>query len=140
MLNPWRLMETAERLIRQVEAALAKDDEADAVAILERAGGKPLGTDASRKLAVLARSIDRNDLALNAVAAGPDSLDSRLLAMQLRSEAGEAVADELALLLGPAPRPGPKLLRLGPLICLVSLPNVLSAGAQLHLKWKQGPG
>ena len=112
MLNPWRLMETAERLIRQVEAALAKDDEADAVAILERASGKPLGADGSRKLAVLARSIDRNDLALNAVEAGPDSLDSRLLAMQLRSEAGEAVADELAILLGPAPRPGPKLLQL----------------------------
>ena len=113
MHNPWRLMETAEHLIRQVEAALAKDDEAHAVAILKRVGGgATLPAAASRKLAVLARSIDRNDLALEAIAAGPVSPDSRLVAMQLRAEAGEAVADELAVLLGPAPRPGPPLLQL----------------------------
>lgn len=113
MHNPWRLMEPAEHLIRQVEAALVKDDEAHAVALLKRVGGgATLPASASRKLAALARSIDRNDLALEAIAAGPASVESRLVAMQLRAEDGEAVADELAVLLGPAPRPGAPLLQL----------------------------
>lgn len=106
-------MEPADHLIRQVEAALAKDDEAGAVALLKRVGGgAALAASASRTLVALARSIDRNDLALEAIAAGPAGLDSRLVAMQLRMEAGEAVADALAVLLGPAPRPGPPLLQL----------------------------
>lgn len=105
-------MDPAEHLIRKVEAALAKDHEADAVAILKRVGaGATLSASASRRMAALARSIDRNDLALEAIAAGPASLHSSLVAMQLRTEAGETVADELASLLG-APRPGPALLQL----------------------------
>lgn len=106
-------MEPAEHLIRTVEAALARDDEAGAVAILKRVGGgAALAPPASRKLAALARGIDRNDLALEAIAAGPVSADSTLVAMQLRAEAGEAVADQLAALLGASPRPGPPLLQL----------------------------
>lgn len=113
MHNPCRLMETGERLIRQVEAALARDDEAEAVDKLKRAGrGAELDPAASWNLALLARSIDRNDLALNALAAGPDSPKARLMALQLRSEAGEDLGDGPAALLGPAPAPGPELLQM----------------------------
>src|SRR3990170_2819869 len=113
MANSRFPMETAEHLIRRVETALAKDNEAAAPATLKRVGGgATLTAAASRTLAALARSIDRNDLALNAIAAGPDSLDARLMAMQLRTETGEAAADELAKLLGPAPPAGPQLLQL----------------------------
>lgn len=105
-------METAERIIKQVEAALHKDDEAGAAAALKRVGRVAPSADESRKLALLARSMDRNDLALTALAAGPASAQSTLLALQLRSEAGEAVADELGALLGISPRAGPQLLQL----------------------------
>ncbi len=105
-------METAERITRQVEAALQKDDEAAAAAALERVSRIAPSADESRKLALLARSIDRNDLALTALKAGPPGNRSTLLALQLRTEAGEAVADQLGGLLGPTPRAGPELLQL----------------------------
>jgi len=104
-------MTTADRIIGQVETALESDDEKAAVALLERVPNMAPTGDESRKLAILARSIDRNDLALAALDAGPPSLNSSLFALQLRTEAGEPVADELARLLGPAPR-GPQLLQL----------------------------
>lgn len=105
-------MDSAEHLIRQVEAELAADREAEAVALLEHAGeAGPLAPDAGQRLASLARTIDRNDLAL-AIIDSTDSADLRLLALQLRAETGEEVADELAALLGPAPGPGPALLQL----------------------------
>jgi tetratricopeptide (TPR) repeat protein len=106
-------MDSALHIIGKVEAALARDDEAGAVAVLKRVGAcGPLTMSESRKLAILARSIDRNDLAVVAAAAAPDSLENRLVTMQLRTEAGETVADELAALLGPEPPAGPPLLQL----------------------------
>lgn len=106
-------MESAERLIRRVETALAEDDEAGAIAALTEVGScGPLTMGDSRKLAVLARSIDRNELGVAAIAAGPATLDMRLIALQLRTEAGEPVADELAQLLGPDPGAGAPLLQL----------------------------
>lgn len=105
-------METADRIIEKVEAALLRGDEAAAIAALKRLGKRARSADESRKLAMLARGIDRNDLALAALKAGPASPQSALLALQLRTEAGESVADQLAELLGPAPRASPQLLQL----------------------------
>lgn len=113
MHKPAPLMSTAGSLIEPIEAALAGDAEDQAVAFLQACSeGSPLSADDARRLAVLARSIDRNDLALEALAAGPESAESRLLAFQLRAEAGDEVADELAAVLGPDIRPGPSLLQL----------------------------
>lgn len=106
-------MDRAARIISQVEAALRRDDESAAAAALAKIGGKAAPTaEQSRQMAMLARSIDRNDLAVKALAAGPASVQTALFAMQLRSEAGEPVADQLAGLLGPAPPAGAQLLQL----------------------------
>lgn len=105
-------MDSADHLIRQIEAALARDSEAEAVALLRRAGEiRTLSPDAGRGLAVLARTIDRNDIALEIIRATA-SPDLQMLAMQLRAETGEEVADELADLLGEDRGPSPALLQL----------------------------
>lgn len=110
MPNALRPMNTALEIIRQVETALQQDDEAAAAEALMAIGGSVAPTaDESSKLAVLARTIDRNDLALRALAAGPDDMRTRMMALQLRTECGEAVADEISALVGPTPGAGPEL-------------------------------
>lgn len=113
MANARRTMTTAQEIIRRVETALQRDDEAAAVAALEQlVGCSAISAEESRKLAVLARTMDRNDLALAALAAGPDCTQVQMMALQLRTESGEEVADEVAALLGPEPPAGPQLLQL----------------------------
>lgn len=103
----------AAQLIARVERLLREGDEAEAARALgETEALPPLAPEPSRRLAVLARSIDRNDLALSALARGPDGLDRALMALQLRLELGQAVADEVAEALGPNAAPGPALLQL----------------------------
>lgn len=110
--NACNPMETAGQIIKLVEAALLRDDEDSAIAALRRVGKRAASAEESRKLAMLARSIDRNDLALAALEAGPGSPRVALQALHLRTEAGEGVADELAGLIGPEPHASPQLLQL----------------------------
>jgi len=105
-------MAGAGQIIKQVEAALEKDDEPAAIALLERLGGTAASADESRRLALLARSIERNDLALAALDLAPDTRRSLLLRFQLRSEAGEPVANALASFVGSNATAGPELLQL----------------------------
>lgn len=104
---------SGEQLVERIERRLRDGDETGAARALEQVGAlAPLAAETSRRLAVLARSIDRNDLGLKALARGPDGLEAALMALQLRLELGEAVADEVAELLGPDCAPGPALLQL----------------------------
>lgn len=112
MIKFSREMATVGHIVRLVEAALEKDDETAAVAALMRVGGTVPTAHEARRLALLARSIDRNDLGLAALAAAGSDRQSILLAFQLRSELGEAVADELAVFLAASAGAGPQLLQL----------------------------
>lgn len=106
-------MESPDRLIERVEAALGNDDELAAIAAFERLSGPHALSDTqARKLMRLARGIDRNDLALAALAKGPASRDQQLIALQLRMETGEAVADAVRRLLVAGRSEDPVLLQL----------------------------